>query len=116
MILNTQQEINSSISAQELKNIINNFIDNISYRQWLIDSSSSEKQAEFRYANVIEVTKWIVNQLEDESYNALESLASVLNKMLLIDILDRDNEDKNDNQVQIITMHASKGLEFKKFI
>lgn len=36
--------------------------------------------------------------------------------MLLIDILDRDNEDKNDNQVQIITMHASKGLEFKKSI
>ena len=34
--------------------------------------------------------------------------------MLLIDILDRNNEDKNDNQVQIITIHASKGLEFKK--
>ena len=114
LILNTQQQINSSISVQELKNIINIFIDNISYRQWLIDSGSSEKQAEFRYANVIEVTKWIVNQLEDESYNGLELLATLLNKMLLIDILDRDNEDKNDNQVQIITMHASKGLEFKK--
>lgn len=95
LILNTQQQINTSISVQELKNIINSFIDNISYRQWLIDSSSSEKQAEFRYANIIEVTKWIVNQLEDESYNGLESLATVLNKMLLIDILDRDNEDKN---------------------
>ncbi|MDE4940616.1 ATP-dependent DNA helicase Rep, partial [Francisella tularensis subsp. holarctica] len=55
-----------------------------------------------------------VNQHEDESYKGLESLATVLNKMLLIDILDRDNEDKNDNQVQSITMHASKGLEFKK--
>ncbi|MDE5035783.1 ATP-dependent DNA helicase Rep, partial [Francisella tularensis subsp. holarctica] len=79
-------------------NIINSFIDNISYRQLLIDSSSSEKQAEFRYANIIEVTKWIVNQLEYESYNGLESLATVLNKKLLIDNLDRDNEDKNDNQ------------------
>ena len=29
-------------------------------------------------------------------------------------MLDRDNDEKNDNQVQIITMHASKGLEFKK--
>ncbi|MFV9931030.1 MAG: 3'-5' exonuclease [Francisella endosymbiont of Hyalomma asiaticum] len=26
--------------------------------------------------------------------------------------LDKKNEDKNDNQVQIITIHASKGLEF----
>lgn len=83
LILNTQQQINSSISVQELKNIINIFIDNISYRQCLIDSSSSEKLAEFRYTNVIEVTKWIVNQLEDESYNGLESLAALLNKMLL---------------------------------
>ena len=30
LILNTQQQINSSISVQELKNIINIFIDNIS--------------------------------------------------------------------------------------
>ncbi|MDE4957209.1 ATP-dependent DNA helicase Rep, partial [Francisella tularensis subsp. holarctica] len=51
LILNTQQQINTSISVQELINIINSFIDNISYRQGLIDSSSSEKQAEFRYAN-----------------------------------------------------------------
>ncbi|API86919.1 UvrD-helicase domain-containing protein [Francisella uliginis] len=113
LILNTRQEIVSSISAVELKKILHTFIDNISYRQWLIDSSSSEKQAEFRYTNVIEVISWIVNQLDD-SYNGLESLSTVLNKMLLIDILDRDNEDKNDNQVQIITMHASKGLEFRK--
>ncbi|AIT08822.1 ATP-dependent DNA helicase Rep [Candidatus Francisella endociliophora] len=114
LIINTQQKIHTSISSGELKKIINDFVDNISYRQWLIDSSSSEKQAEFRYANVIEVISWIAKQLEDESYKGLESLSAVLNKMLLIDILDRDNEDKNDNQVQIITMHASKGLEFKK--
>ncbi|AXA33434.1 UvrD-helicase domain-containing protein [Francisella adeliensis] len=114
LIIATQQEIVTSISITELKKILGDFIEQISYKLWLIDSSSSEKQAEFKYANVIELVKWITNQLEDESYNALDSLSSVLNKMLLIDILDRDSEDKNDNQVQIITMHASKGLEYKK--
>ncbi|AJC49001.1 UvrD-helicase domain-containing protein [Allofrancisella guangzhouensis] len=114
LIVFTQQEIVASISTVELKKILGEFVERISYRQWLIDSSSSEKQAEFRYANVLEVIRWIINQLEDEAYNGLDSLSSVLNKMLLIDILDRDNEEKNDDQVQIITMHASKGLEFKK--
>ncbi|APC97588.1 UvrD-helicase domain-containing protein [Francisella frigiditurris] len=114
LITSTQQKIISSISISELKKILNNFIDEITYRQWLIDSSSSEKQSEFRYTNVIELIRWVTTQLEDESYNGLDSLNSVLNKMLLIDILDRDTEDKSDNQVQIITMHASKGLEFKK--
>ncbi|QIV95930.1 ATP-dependent DNA helicase Rep [Allofrancisella inopinata] len=114
LIISTQQEIVASISTTELKKILGDFVEKISYKQWLIDSSSSEKQAEFRYANVLEVIRWIINQLEDEAYNGLDSLSSVLNKMLLIDILDRDNEEKNDDQVQIITMHASKGLEFKK--
>ncbi len=89
-------------------------MEDISYRRWLTDSSSSEKQAEFKYTNVIELIRWVTNQLGDESYNGLSSLSAVLNKMLLIDMLDRDNDEKNDNQVQIITMHASKGLEFKK--
>lgn len=114
LILDTQQQINASISVSELKKILNDFIEKISYQRWLVDSSSTEKQAEFRFINVLELIKWIINQLESESYNGLASLNNVINKMLLIDILDRDSEDKNDNQVQIITMHASKGLEYKK--
>lgn len=114
LILSTQQEIISSISVIELKKILSNFLDHIAYKLWLIDTSSSQKQAEFKYANVTELIRWIINQLEEKSYDNLNSLSSVLNKLLLIDILDRDSEDKNDNQVQIITMHASKGLEFKK--
>lgn len=112
-IVAVQQSIITSVSNIEFKEIISKFVDDISYRQWLIDSSSSEKHAEFKYKNIIEIINWITKQLED-SYNGLDSLSSVLNKMLLIDMLDRDNNDKNDNQVQIITMHASKGLEFKK--
>ena len=114
LILSTQEKITNSISAGELKKILGDFLEDISYKLWLKDSSSSEKQSEFKYANVIELIRWVTNQLGDESYNGLSSLSSVLNKMLLIDMLDRDNDEKNDNQVQIITMHASKGLEFKK--
>ena len=114
LIISAQQEITSSISVVELKKILEEFLEDISYKQWLTDSSSSQKQAEFKSANVAELIRWISNQLVDESYNGLDSLSGVLNKMLLIDMLDRDNDDKNDNQVQIITMHASKGLEFKK--
>mgnify|MGYP000256483157 CR=1 FL=1 len=114
LVIGAQQEIISSISPSEMKKILGKFIDDIEYRQWLVDSSSSEKQAEFRFSNILELIKWITTQLEDESYNGLQSLSAILNKMLLIDMLDRDNEDKNDNQVQRITMHSSKGLEFKK--
>ena len=34
------------------------------------------------------------------------------NRMLLLDIIDREQEQKEDEKVQILTVHASKGLEY----
>ena len=43
-------------------------------------------------------------------------LESVIGKLILRDILDQQSEQEADNRIQIMTLHASKGLEFPHVI
>jgi ATP-dependent DNA helicase Rep len=40
------------------------------------------------------------------------SLAEMLNRLMLLDILDRQNDELDQDRVSLMTLHASKGLEF----
>jgi ATP-dependent DNA helicase Rep len=85
----------------------------IGYEQYLQDISSSVKAAEFRIKNVMELLGWLQEGLkgtEDDLNNP--SLEEVLSKMLLRDMLERQKEESQTNEVQLMTLHASKGLEF----
>jgi ATP-dependent DNA helicase Rep len=81
----------------------------IDYTDWLRETSSSQKQAEAAIENIDELTSWIGNlqkQLEDPT---LERLVSHLSLMSIL----QNDEDKNEqNAVQLMTLHAAKGLEF----
>ena len=112
LIYEVQNKIKATKTVEELNQLLLNFLERINYKQYLISNSSNEKQAEFRYLNVLDFVKWIINNIE-EPFNGIKSLSNILNKMLIIDMLDKDKKE-NQNAVQIITMHASKGLEFPK--
>lgn len=58
--------------------------------------------------NVWELLEWIERLL---TKNPAQTLAEVINKLILIDILDQAEEQDNDT-LQLMTLHASKGLEF----
>ena len=47
--------------------------------------------------------------IEDEEQSSLEE---VIKKLLLRDLLDQQSEEQADDKAQIMTLHASKGLEF----
>ena len=84
-------------------------ISQLDYADWLRDTSSSQKQAEAAMENLEELTSWIGNlqkQLDDSS---LDRLVSHLSLMSIL----QNNEDKNEQSaVQLMTLHAAKGLEF----
>ncbi|MFZ9036132.1 MAG: UvrD-helicase domain-containing protein [Francisellaceae bacterium] len=96
---------------KKMKQTLTEIIESINYRQWLIDNSGSIKQAEKKYQNIFDLIGWICEKPDTEKNEALD-FAATINRLLLLDIIDRDKEQKDDEKVQILTVHAAKGLEY----
>ncbi len=88
---------------------LKSIIDTMHYEQWLLDSSPDEIQAQRRIDNVQALIDWI-HRLQTNDPDA--SLSDIIAKLCLIDNLDREQEQDPGNQVQLMTLHAAKGLEF----
>jgi ATP-dependent DNA helicase Rep len=94
---------------------IREMVEDIDYEGWLYQNASSPKVAEKRMENVFYLLDSIGKTLqrnEDDSKDNEENLNSAIAKMLLMDLLDRQQEEDEGDQVQLMTLHASKGLEF----
>lgn len=81
----------------------------ISYEEWLINTSASEKQAQAKWENVQELLSWMGNLLKNNEEQDLEGLVS---QLTLMSILENNEDEKAQNSVQLMTLHAAKGLEF----
>jgi ATP-dependent DNA helicase Rep len=67
--------------------------------------------AERRMQNVHEIVDW-VKRLYDDG-NDKETLADIVSHMTLMDILEHNKEDdKEQNDLSLMTLHSAKGLEF----
>jgi len=91
--------------------VMNAFIHQINYHQWLQENSNTQQAAERKISNVCELIEWlqrIANKSEEEDM----SLADIVSKIQLMDILERNQDEQADNQVSLMTLHAAKGLEF----
>ena len=89
--------------------IVKELIADIDYERWLLDTSKDEADAIRRMDNVLELIGWL-DRLSTKDPEA--DLATLVAKLTLLDTLDRDNDDKDENKVHLMTLHASKGLEF----
>ncbi|SFU49690.1 DNA helicase Rep [Xenorhabdus koppenhoeferi] len=82
------------------------------YESWLYETSPSPKAAEMRMKNVNQLFTWMSEMLEGNDLNESMSLSQVVARFTLRDMLERGEEDEELDQVQLMTLHASKGLEF----
>lgn len=89
--------------------VVKELIADIDYERWLTDTSKDEADAIRRMDNVNELVNWL-ERLATKDNEA--DLATLVAKLTLLDTLDKDNEDKDENKVHLMTLHASKGLEF----
>jgi ATP-dependent DNA helicase Rep len=87
------------------------FIDQIGYDQWLRENSKTKESAERKMKNVVELTDWLKRMAENEDGES-KSLAEIVAKIMLMDILERHQEEEASDQVSLMTLHAAKGLEF----
>jgi ATP-dependent DNA helicase Rep len=81
----------------------------LDYDDWLRDISNSQKQADAAIENLNELTSWIGNLQKQRDDPSIESLVTHLS---LMSILENDEEKNEQDAVQLMTLHAAKGLEF----
>jgi len=92
--------------------VIRELLSYIGYHGFLFDNSSSPQAAEYRWSNVEMLISWVESGLEKNKL-AEDPFAETVSKLCLREMLDRsDEEEKEVNEVQLMTLHASKGLEF----
>jgi len=84
----------------------------INYEDWLYDSSPSPKAAEMRMKNVTQLFSWVTQMLEGDENEDPMTLAQVVTRLTLRDMMERSEDEDDSDQVQLMTLHASKGLEF----
>ncbi|WP_445372277.1 DNA helicase Rep [Methylomonas sp. HW2-6] len=90
---------------------IEKMIDEIHYPQWLDENSKTPASAERKLKNVYELIEWL-RRIATKEEGREQSLADVIAKVMLLDILDRNQEEQAGDQVSLMTLHAAKGLEF----
>ena len=112
-----QRQIDNGFARQA----IDEMLDDIDYLGWLHQNSSSTAVAERRMENIHFFINSIAKELrkpvddsssESDTTEETTSLEDVIKKLLLRDLLDQQSEEQADDKVQIMTLHAAKGLEF----
>lgn len=94
--------------------VIREMITDINYEAWLRQDSDTDRQAEKRLANVHVLIDSLQTMLErgDEDDDSDIQVQDAIGKLVLRDIMDRQEEEDDSDAVQLMTLHASKGLEF----
>jgi len=86
--------------------VLDDLLKAIGYETWLFESCEA-KDAESRWSNVRDFVGWLSGKADEDKKTLLDLAQTVA----LITMLDKQGEDMD--AVQLATLHAAKGLEFR---
>ena len=105
-------ELNDELLRAEPEQAVRRMLADIHYEEYLYEYATSAKAAEMQSKNVATLFDWVADMLKGDEFNEPMSLSQVVTRLTLRDMLERGEDDDEANQVQLMTLHASKGLEF----
>ncbi len=103
---------------------VRTLLDMIDYDSWLADQASSEAALQRSRDNVTEMLDWMQRLASDDDPEAPDTerdFAALVAHVALVDMLSRQNQDdsggdsgdgEDHSAVQLMTLHAAKGLEY----
>ena len=91
--------------------VIEDFLRAIGYEQWLRENSNGEDAARRKSGQVRELLDWL-KRIAKGDESGEKSLAEVVARVTLLDVLERNQEENAGDRVNMMTLHAAKGLEF----
>ncbi|STQ08390.1 ATP-dependent DNA helicase Rep [Enterobacter cloacae] len=94
---------------------VRDLIHGIDYESWLYETSASPKAAEMRMKNVNQLFSWMTEMLEGSEIDEPMTLTQVVTRFTLRDMMERGESEEEADQVQLMTLHASKGWSFRMF-
>jgi len=100
------------LGGKGLSKKVKTMVDEINYFDYLItEYPKSEKAARFKYMNIESLIK-SMEMWENNPENEDTSLFAYLNRITLLSRDDLDDGEEDKGKVNLMTIHASKGLEF----
>jgi len=101
----------NNLEQDDLLTGIEHFIQQINYPAWLQENSKTQAASERKISHVNELVDWL-KRMAEQAPDDEKGLADILAKVMLMDILERNQAEEAGDQVSLMTLHAAKGLEF----
>jgi ATP-dependent DNA helicase Rep len=90
--------------------VLEEFLTTIHYESWVKDNSPNEKATARKLANITELMEWLKRLLTEETGE--DAFEKCISKILLMDIIEKNEDETVTDNVRLMTLHAAKGLEF----
>lgn len=104
-------DLSEQIIRSETEPALREMLAKIQYESYLFEQASNPKAAEMQTKNVATLFEWVSAMLAGDEFNEAMTLTQVVSRLTLRDMLEQ-SEDEGIDEVQLMTLHASKGLEF----
>ncbi|HRE31581.1 MAG TPA: 3'-5' exonuclease, partial [Candidatus Berkiella sp.] len=101
---------NALFESDDPASQVETFIEDIRYYEYLADTAPNPTNAQKRIEHIKELIDWLKRLTSPDQDSPLR-FEEAIHKMTLIDMLERQG-DQTTNMVQLMTLHAAKGLEF----
>lgn len=100
------------LSDETPSNVLDNIIDDIEYKKWLSKVLEEPEKINNSINNIHTLSEWFKNMLKGNEFEKPMTFSKIVTQMTLRDISEKNIKTNEQDQVQLMTLHASKGLEF----
>ncbi|WP_343154246.1 UvrD-helicase domain-containing protein [Buchnera aphidicola (Aphis aurantii)] len=100
------------LAVSKPSNILDVIIHDIEYESWLSKFLKEPEKIKASINNIYMLSNWVKSLIKGSNFEKPMNLLEIITKMTLRDIINNEKKPSDANEVQLMTLHSSKGLEF----